>query len=315
MSTDVPIVPPVDQGTATPVPGAPAPTRLPLVIDGELRVPGGLSDAESVRLWSLSEEFPSGLKAVWRDGTLWLDTPAGPSQFRHKPPLNTSSVPQTGAAVVIDGELEIPASVVDLDSFRSWALSLELPRYVRLSYLNGLLWIDRTMEQMYSHNRVKTEAATKLDSLTKATRQGIYLSDGMRWSNPAANFSTQPDGLYVSYAALHSGRVHRIPGRVHGVIELEGSPEMVLEVVSDSSVQKDMIELPTQYHQGGIAEFWRIDARQTDPVFEIFRLEAAGYVPTQLSDGWWQSDVFAHAFRLNVEADPLGDPLFVLHMR
>ena len=37
--------------------------------------------------------------------------------------------------------------------------------------------------------------------------------DGMRLSNPAANLSTQPDGLFVTYASLQSGRVRRVPGR------------------------------------------------------------------------------------------------------
>jgi hypothetical protein len=65
------------------------------------------------------------------------------------------------------------------------------------------------------------------------------------------------------------------------------------------------------YHQAGINEFWHIDARQADPNFEILRWTAAGYVPTRLPDGWWQSDVFARAFRLTVQPDPL----FVLDMR
>ena len=286
-----------------------------MVIDGTLRIPPGLNDPESVRQWTLSREFPPGLKADWRDGTLWLDTPDGPCLSWIQPPLTLILDPPARVAVVIDGELAVPTSVVDLASFREWLLELELPTGVRLSYLNGLLWIDRTMEKMYTHNRVKTEVATKLDSLTKAIRQGIYLSDGMQWSSPVANFSTNSDGIFVTYASLHSGRVRRVAGRIHGVIELEGSPEMVLEVVSDSSVQKDLVELPRQYHQAHINEFWSIDARHTNPVFEILRWTAADYVPTQLADGWWQSDVFAHAFRLMVQADPLGDPLFVLDMR
>jgi Uma2 family endonuclease len=315
MSTDIPIVPPPEHTTTAPLLGVPALGRPLLVIDGNIGVPAGLCDAESVRRWTLSPGFPLGLKAAWRRGTLWLETPTGPCFSRLKLSDPLPPVPPTGAAVVIDGEMWVPTTVVDLASFRQWALSQEWPRNLRLSYLNGLLWIDRTMEQMYTHNRVKTEVATKLDTLTKATRQGIYLSDGMRWSNPAANFATEPDGLFVTYASLQTGRVLRVAGRIRGVIDLEGSPEMVLEVVSDSSVHKDMVELPTQYHQGGMDEFWRIDVCGTDPVFEILRSTAAGYVPTQLPDGWWRSDIFAHDFRLIVQQDPLGDPLFVLEMR
>jgi hypothetical protein len=72
---------------------------------------------------------------------------------------------------------------------------------------------------------------------------------------------------------------------------------------------------PPRYHQAGINEFWRIDARTADPVFEIFRWDASGYLHTQLPDGWWRSDVFVRDFRLTVQTDPLGDPQVNLEMR
>jgi Uma2 family endonuclease len=315
MSMDIPAVPPVDTTTAAPAPMVPGPGGLALMIDGQWRVPAGIVDAESFRRWSLSAEFPGALQASWHDGKLWIETPAGPSLGRLNSGRDIAPVPSTGAAVVLDGEVWVPTWVVDLASFRRWVLSQEYPRCVRLSYLNGLLWIDRTMEQMYTHNQIKEVVNRVLGTLVFSLQQGRWLPDGMRVSNHLANLSTEPDGLYVSYTSLQSGRVRRIAGRVPGVIELEGSPEMVLEVVSDSSVQKDLVELPMEYHQARIDEFWRIDARGANPLFEIFRWTAAGYVPTQLPDGWWQSTIFAHAFRLTVQPDPLGDPLFVLEMR
>jgi hypothetical protein len=117
---------------------------LPLVIDGQWRVPAGIVDEESFRRWSLSPEFPTGLRASWRNGTLWIETPDGPTMSGVTLAPTPPPVPNTGAAVVIDGEVWVPTWVVDLESFRHWIRTLEYPRCVRLSFLNGLLWIDRT---------------------------------------------------------------------------------------------------------------------------------------------------------------------------
>ena len=42
---------------------------------------------------------------------------------------------------------------------------------------------------------------------------------------------------------------------------MEGTPDMVLEILSDTSEQKDLVDLPANYQTAGIPEFWRIDAR------------------------------------------------------
>ena len=95
---------------------------------------------------------------------------------------------------------------------------------------------------------------------------------------------------------------------------LEGTPDMVLEVVSDSSVEKDNVLLPPLYQAAGVPEFWRIDARG-ELLFELLRLTPGGYVSAQLPEGWWHSDVFARDFRLVQGADPLGQPEFTLEVR
>jgi Uma2 family endonuclease len=99
-----------------------------------------------------------------------------------------------------------------------------------------------------------------------------------------------------------------------GAIELEGTPEMVLEVVSDSSVDKDTITLPPLYYAAGIDEFWRADARG-ELNFEIFRWRPSGYELMRLPDGWCRSELFGREFRLTQAADPMGDPLYTLEVR
>ena len=188
----------------------------------------------------------------------------------------TASLPQPPAVappalsvpVFVAGELgmvAIPPGIKDLDSFRRWAKSDAFPARGRFSFLDGLLWVDLSMEQLYTHNQVKGEVSRVLLSLVRETGQGLFLPDGMLLSNPGVNLSTVADGVFVSFAALQNGRVRQVPGSRAGFVELEGSPEMVLEVVSDSSVEKDLERLPPLYWRSAVEELWRIDARNNRP--------------------------------------------------
>jgi Uma2 family endonuclease len=213
------------------------------------------------------------------------------------------------------GCVRVPPAVVDLASFRAWAYSDDFPEPGRIDFLDGEIWVDLSMEQLYTHNQVKAEVTSILHPLVRDAGLGRFVTDGMRLTNPDANLSTDPDGLFVSYAAFDAGRVREMAGRrPGGVIELEGTPDMVLEIVSDSSEQKDYERLPEQYRRAGIPELWRIDVRGALR-FEVLRLTEQGYAPAQEADGWWRSAVFNRSFRLTQGTDQRGQPLFTLEVR
>ncbi|HZV04286.1 MAG TPA: Uma2 family endonuclease [Gemmataceae bacterium] len=218
--------------------------------------------------------------------------------------------------VVIEENVTIPADVVDLDSFCRWATSDQFPECGQFSYLRGTIWVDFSMEELYSHNRVKTRFATVLGNLVDSLGLGMFISDGMLLRNSAADLSTEPDGMFVSYDALRSGRVRRIKRDKPGCWELDGTPEMVLEVVSDTSVHKDTKELRELYWRAGILEYWLIDAREETPSFDLLRRGRKGYTSTRKqAGGWLKSNVFDRAFQLTQTTDPLGDPLYILNVR
>jgi Uma2 family endonuclease len=228
----------------------------------------------------------------------------------------SSDAPAPNIVLVINERLRLPGTIRDLESFRQWARSDDCPEKGHFAYLAGTFWVDLTLEQAYTHNQVKTEFIAVLHPLVKTSDQGRYLGDGMLLSNPAADLSTTPDGMFVSYHAFDSGRVCEVSGRQSaGVIELEGTPDMVLEVLSESSVQKDMVDLPRLYAKAGIPEFWRADARHAEVRFEILRLTEQGHVPAQPTDGWWPSGVFGRSFRLLQASDRRGRPTFTLESR
>jgi Uma2 family endonuclease len=151
--------------------------------------------------------------------------------------------------------------------------------------------------------------------IRRGERSGLYMPDGMHLTHTGADLAVQPDGIFASFDAFQSGRVQQVPNaRQVGAVDLHGTPDMVLEVVSDSSEEKDNVILPPKYQAAQIPEFWRIDAR-AELHFEILRLTPTGYVPTQGDDGWWRSDIFARDFRLVRLTNALGQPRFLLEMR
>jgi Uma2 family endonuclease len=210
----------------------------------------------------------------------------------------------------------IPAGIVDLESYRRWVRSDAYPERGRFAYFHGVIWVDLMMEQLFTHNLVRTEITAVLASLIKREKVGYFFSDRASLNNLEADLSTEPDGTFVSYAAINEGRVRLVEGAADGHTELEGSPDIVLEVVSDSSVRKDTVVLPDLYWQAGITEFWRVDARRAPLRFEILRHGRRGYTATRRrAGGWLLSNALDRSFRLTQEDDPLGNPLYTLEVR
>jgi hypothetical protein len=52
-------------------------------------------------------------------------------------------------AIILEDDVRIPESVVDLASFREWALSPKFPERGRFSYLDGELWIDMSPVRLF----------------------------------------------------------------------------------------------------------------------------------------------------------------------
>src|SRR5262249_19112027 len=126
---------------------------------------------------------------------------------------------------------------------------------------------------------------------------------------------TVPDGMFVSFESVRTGRIERLAGERHGYIEWAGTPDMVLEIVSDNSVQKDTVLLRSLYWKAGIPEYWLGDARSEPIHFSILHRGPRGYKSRRPSGGWVRSDVFDRSFRLTHENDELGDPQFTLSIR
>jgi Uma2 family endonuclease len=210
--------------------------------------------------------------------------------------------------------IQIPLWVINNNTFLRWACSDEFPERGRLSFLNGEVRVDMSPEELYTHNRLKGEFATALTTVVKGNRLGQFFHDRTLLTHRAIGLSTEPDGMFISFDSIRSKRVRKVRGAVRGYKAWAGSPDMVLEVVSDSSVYKDTVELKSLYWEAGIAEYWLVDGRQGED-FAIFRHQRTGYAPATKRAGWHKSEVFHSWFKLGRRTDEVGDPEYNLEIR
>ncbi len=240
-----------------------------------------------------------------------LTPPAAPPAAPHTGrPASVRSMP-----IRLNERVTIPASVVDHDSFREWARSDDFPEKLRASWIDGTLWVDLDMEQLYTHGRVKNIICSVLMPLADTLGAGEYIGDGMLLTLLNPPLTTGSDGLFVFFDSIRSGRITTVPNtRGIGHVEIIGAPDMVLEVVSDWSVEKDLVRLTAAYLQAGVCEYWRVDVR-AGLLFEILRNDGSAWQPTQTPDGWWRSAIFGREFRLRQEPNPLGHVKYFLDMR
>jgi hypothetical protein len=212
-------------------------------------------------------------------------------------------------------EVSVPSWVVDLESFRRWADADDFPEHARIWYIKGEVWIDMSKEQLFSHLMIKQKFNVVLGGLAEVENFGIFWPDGLFLSNVHADIGGNPDGTFVRTQTLQSGAVRLIEGAEGGHVELEGSPDMVLEVLSRSSVKKDTVLLRQAYWEAEIPEYWLVDARKEPLKFDILRHTAKGYVATRKQDGWLKSTVFGKSFQLTQSQSALGHPEYTLAVR
>lgn len=229
---------------------------------------------------------------------------------------HTSANGRTAVRILHESvRVTVPDWVVDVESFRRWADAEDFPDHVRVGYLKGEVWVDMSKEQLFTHSRVKMRITSTLDRLVEQGNLGFVFADGVLLSNEEAVLSGNPDAVFVSTASVQCKRVQLVEGVEEGYVELEGSPDMVLEVVSSSSVQKDTVELRQGYWDAGVSEYWLVDARKEPLSFEILRRTSRGYIASRKKGGWVKSAVFGKSFRLTQTTGPLGHPSFTLEVR
>jgi len=207
------------------------------------------------------------------------------------------------ASILIEEQIEIPAeSLGSLADFRRWATGESFPETGRIDYIAGRIEVDRSPENLYQHGKLKTEMVITLGPHIRDNNLGDLFTDSTRISSDAGQVSAEPDIVFVSNATLDAGTVRLVLSatrRRSDFIELEGAPDMVLEIVSDSSVRKDKERLPRALFEAGVREYWLCDARSDDLIFKIHVRGSKSFEPAKVDpDGAQYSGVFERGFRL-----------------
>ncbi len=221
-------------------------------------------------------------------------------------------------SIALDEDIEIPF-VGSLSEFRRWALSEGFPVRGRIDYLTGRIEVDRTPEDYYSHGALKVEVIGVLRDIVKAGDLGDLRSDRTRISNSLADLSAEPDLVFAFHETFESGRAQltaKATGEADRYVEVVGSPDLVVEIVSDRSVKKDTERLRAAYWKAGVAEYWLMDARGEEVVFHIQQRGTEGFGPAPSDeDGFQHSAVFQQSFQLRRRRDRRGGWVFDLERK
>jgi Uma2 family endonuclease len=206
------------------------------------------------------------------------------------------------AAVIIQDQLSIPEGVNSLVQFREWAQTEGFPEK-GISWF-GYIHIDMSPAEL-NNNRVSSEACAVLRSLTRGKGQ-LYVETALL-SNFAANLSTCPDLIYLSFESIKLGRVEfvRSKKKADQLVEILGSPDMIMEVVSESSVEKDTVILKEKYWRADVQEYWVADVRGYEIEFSILCRGEHDWVTPDSSTGWQRSGLFGRNFRL-AKSEPMA---------
>ena len=140
-----------------------------------------------------------------------------------------------------------------------------------------------------------------LDAFVKASRLGEVLYAPFEVRLSPTGPSREPDIFFVRNAGLGTLTDERF----------EGAPDLVVEIVSPSSVREDRVRKFSEYERAGVAEYWLIDPRPRQETAEFFQLAETGiYQPAEIdADGVYHARVLPN-FWLNVDwlwQDPLPD--------
>lgn len=218
-------------------------------------------------------------------------------------------------AVMIVNEREtltVPVWVNDLESFRRWSHTEEFPTDAKVLYFDGNILVDDSMERLL-HTIVKAAISRSIGNWSEQHLPGIVCIDKMRFMHKRANLSSEPDVVFITDESLTDGTALVEDGDAS--LEIEGSPDLVVEIVSPSSKYKDEDILRKKYWQAGVKEYWIADSRKT-PTLTILKRNGKKFVTVAAdATGWLRSGVLKAQCRLVTKPGPAATTRVTLEMK
>lgn len=206
-------------------------------------------------------------------------------------------------------DVRIPASAFTFAGFRRWTRSPDFPERGRISYIQGIIEVDMNADEIRDHNPLKNEFITRLTNIIDNEDLGFVLSDGVRLVNEAGDVSNEPDLVFATYEAVETGRCKYVESEDGSgrCVALDGTPDLVVEVVSKHSVRKDMFELPKAYFDAGIVEYWVIIPADDGVDFRLLTRGKNEFeaVPAG-ADGYVYSAILKRSFLMTRSVNRIG---------
>lgn len=209
--------------------------------------------------------------------------------------------------VTIEERVTVPHTAFDHSGYRCWVTSDDFPDGIRTTFVDGEVLVEMTPVSLDTHSLVKGAVTAALWQFVRDNNLGELYPDGTLVTNEAARLSCEPDATFVSWHSFESGLVRLVP-RADGLdyIEVLGSPDLVIEIVSKTSVRKDTKLLREAYARAAIREYWLIDARRDQLRFEILSNRDGSFVSSADALATQSSTVLGGTWQLVRERNRIG---------
>ena len=160
------------------------------------------------------------------------------------------------------------------NQFARWVEELPAADNNRYELLGGR--IVMTPPAGFPHGVLEVRLAGALQRHVDAGRLGLVFGSSAGFEFPSGD-TIEPDVSFVSRERLHAG-----PKPVRGRF-LRIVPDLVVEVISQSTARRDRVEKLAIYAQNGVREYWIVDeAKRQVAVHRLdARIETAATVGTE----------------------------------
>ena len=205
----------------------------------------------------------------------------------------------------------IPAGATEIEGFLDWCASDDFPPGVRASLINGCLRLEPMADDLFTHNPLKLAVAAALRAHGRSTGLGRAYTDGALYVHRPDGRGNEADATFLLFESLLAGRVRVVDARpkAGGLTVIEGTPDLLTECVSRSSVGKDAVDLRAAYFAAGVREYWILDGRGETLAFDLLTRtdEAGDWAEARPDgDGYRFSPVLDRRVRIDRETDPTG---------
>ncbi|MCB0060795.1 MAG: Uma2 family endonuclease [Caldilineaceae bacterium] len=133
----------------------------------------------------------------------------------------------------------------------------------RYEIIEGVLYVVNAPSS--DHQTAVTEVSAELRNFVKRQQLGRVLIAPFEVHLSSRSRPVQPDVLFI--------RAERWPDE--SISYYEGSPDLVVEVISPSSVRMDRVVKFTAYEAAGVPEYWIINPHTR--TIEVFTLSSGEY--------------------------------------